>query len=82
MAVEYIYKNKKPIAQIWTKNKIGIEGIVAGVIVAGIVVAGVAWWYSKQSIAGAKQYSWVKAAQGRKEIPKSYKCGEPGVICF
>lgn len=76
-----MYKNKKPIAQVWTKNKIG-TGVIAGIIATGVVAAGVIWWYFNQPAAGAKQYSWVKAAQHRKEIPKAYKCGDPGVICF
>lgn len=70
------------------KKKIGTGTIVVGAI-AGIATIGLIWWGLGQPGLSLKEpyYSWVEAAQSRKEIPREYKCGDPPtkvgeVICF
>lgn len=47
MAVEYLYKDKKPVAEVWRRGiKMDTGTIVAlsGVVVLAFITVGYAWW--------------------------------------
>ncbi len=44
MPVKYIYKNHKPVAQIWTKESNAGYVFVAGAVSVALIAAGLMWW--------------------------------------
>ena len=44
MPVKYIYKNHRPIAQIWTKETDMGTMFIAGALILAVAGAGIAWW--------------------------------------